>query len=94
MADLRPDDFEKLYDRLAAKHGVVTLGREGTMVRSVFKYALESDLIERRVPFGPKFKTPSKADRRKARAKKKNEHGKRPPKLKRCSPRRYPSTRQ
>ena len=46
MADLRPDDFEKLYDRLAAKHGVVTLGREVTMVRSVFKYALESDLIE------------------------------------------------
>ncbi len=75
VTDLRPDDFEVLHERLTAKHGITTLGREITMVRSVFKYAVESDLIERAVKFGPQFRTPSKVDRRKLRAKKKHEHG-------------------
>ena len=75
VLDLRPGDFAKLYAKLAKKHGLTTLGREVTMVRSVFKFAVESDLIERAVKFGPRFKSPSKADKRKQRAKKRREHG-------------------
>ena len=37
VSDLRPVNFEKLYRNLSAKWGVNTLGREITMVRSVFK---------------------------------------------------------
>ena len=62
VIDLRPQDFEKLYSRLSRKHGIATLGREITVVRMIFKYALESDLIERPVKFGPTFCGPSKQD--------------------------------
>lgn len=75
VLDIRPDDFEKLYDRLAKKHGITTLGREVTMCRSVFKYAVESDLIDRAVKFGPRFKSLSKSDKRKQRAKRKHAEG-------------------
>ena len=75
VVDLRPEDFEGLYSKLAKKHGLTTLGREVTMARSVFKYAIESDLIERAVKFGPKFKSPSKADRRKHKARRKRANG-------------------
>jgi integrase len=75
VADLRPDDFERLYSKLAKKHGLTTLGREVTMVRSVFKYAVESDLIDRAVRFGPRFKSPSKATKRKHKARQRHEHG-------------------
>ena len=77
VSDLRPVDFEKLYRKLSAKWGVNTLGREITMVRSVFKYADETGLIDKVVKFGPKFKAPSKTDRRKAKAKVKRQNGKR-----------------
>src|SRR5262245_57982761 len=77
VVDLRPDDFESLYVKLARKHNVVSLGREITHARSVFLYAVESDLIERVINFGPKFCAPSKADKRKARAKQQHKYGKR-----------------
>jgi integrase len=76
VLDLRPTDFEKLYARLSRKHGVSTLGREVTVTRSVFRYGWESDLIERPVKFGPKFKGPTKQDRRKANAKAQQKNGK------------------
>lgn len=75
VLDLRPDDFELLYSKLAKKHGLTTLGREVTMVRSVFKYGLESDLIDRAIKFGPAFKSPTKADKRKHKAKQKHANG-------------------
>jgi integrase len=75
VLDLRPEDFEKLYSKLAKKHGFHTLGREITICRGVFKYAVESDLIDRAVKFGPKFRGPTKSDKRKARAKKKQQRG-------------------
>lgn len=75
VLDLRPEDFEALYAKLAKKHGLTTLGREVTMVRSVFKYGVESDIIERAVKFGPKFKSPSKADKRKHKARQKHANG-------------------
>lgn len=75
VLDLRPEDFEELYAKLTAKHGIGTIGREITMVRSVFKYAVESDLVERAVKFGPRFKAPSKADKRKHKARQRQQHG-------------------
>ena len=76
MLDLKPTDFERLYAHLSRKHGVGTLGREITCTRSVFKFAYESDLIERPVKFGPRFKTPSKQDCRKAKARVERTNGK------------------
>ncbi len=76
VLDLKSTDFEKLYARLSRQCGIGTLGREITVVRMIFKYALESDLIERPVKFGPKFKTPSKQERRRAKAKTEYANGK------------------
>jgi len=75
VLDLGPEDFESLYTKLARKHGLTTLGREVVMVRSVFKYGVESDLIDRAVKFGPRFKAPGKADKRKHRARQKHANG-------------------
>lgn len=75
VADFGPADFERLYAVLASKRGLTTIGREITLVRSVFKYAAESDLIDRAVKFGPRFKAPSKSDKRKHRAKLTRERG-------------------
>lgn len=77
VSSLRPADFQKLYERLAGKHGVATLGREITIIKGVFKHALESELIDRAVNFGPSFKAPSKTDKRRERNKNRREHGKR-----------------
>src|SRR5207249_3417572 len=51
--------------------------REITHVRTVFKFATEADLIQKVVKYGPTFKSPSKSDKRKARAKQQHKHGKR-----------------
>jgi integrase len=77
VLDLRPDDFEKLYAKLTKKHGLTTLGREVTMVRSVFKYAIDNDLIEKAVKFGSTFIIPTKNDKRRQKAGQKHAHGKR-----------------
>jgi integrase len=75
VEDIRPHDFEQLYHKLAARHGTATIGREITHCRSVFKYGMDSDLIERTIKFGPTFRGPSKAERRKVRAKQKHVRG-------------------
>jgi integrase len=77
VLDLHPDDFEKLYVKLTKKHGLTTLGREVTMVRSVFKYAVGNDLIERAVKFGTTFVIPTKNDKRRQKARQKHAYGKR-----------------
>ncbi|EAQ82792.1 hypothetical protein DSM3645_10342 [Blastopirellula marina DSM 3645] len=64
---LRPIDFEKLRAIFAKDHGPVTLTGDITIVRSLFKYAYESDLIAKPIKFGPNFKPPSRATLRKNR---------------------------
>jgi NAD(P)-dependent dehydrogenase (short-subunit alcohol dehydrogenase family) len=76
VTDLRPDDFERLYEKLSSMYGLTTVGREISMVRSVFKYAVESDLIDRAVKFGPSFKAPSKREHRKRKGEIERRHGK------------------
>jgi integrase len=58
-ADLGPDDFAALRKRLAARLGPVRLGNQIQYVRSIFKFAYESDLLDRPIRFGPSFKKPS-----------------------------------
>jgi integrase len=66
--DLAADDFEALRAELAKQFGPVRLGNEVQKVRTLFKYAYESGLIDKPVRYGPQFKKPSKSVLRKHRA--------------------------
>jgi integrase len=68
VADLGPSDFEKLRAKLAKRWGPSRLGVVIQKIRSVFKYALAADLIDRPVRFGPGFVGPSAKTRRLHRA--------------------------
>jgi integrase len=59
VADLGPDDFAALRQRMAKRWGPIRLGNAIQRVRSVFKYAADGDLIDRAVRFGPGFSRPS-----------------------------------
>jgi integrase len=66
LASLTPSDFEGLYHRLAVNHGVLTLAREVTMIKTACKYFSEyCDTPLAR--FGPKFKPPGQLAKRRAR---------------------------
>lgn len=66
--DLAADDFEALRDAMARQWGPVRLGNEIQKIRTVFKYAFESGLIDRPVRYGPQFKKPSASVLRRHRA--------------------------
>jgi integrase len=68
LADVDPDDFAKLRNKMARKWGAVRLGNVIQRVRSIFKYGFEAGLIDRPVRFGPEFKKPSKKTLRLNRA--------------------------
>jgi integrase len=68
LAALRPRDFERLRAQLAATNGPRSLTSYIQVVRLLFKFAFECDLIETPMRFGPGFSKPSKAVLRKARA--------------------------
>ena len=72
VADLRPDDFAGLMKTMTAakKWGPVRVRNYVQQVRSVFKYGLDADLLDRAVNFGPGFARPSKKTLRLERAKK------------------------
>jgi integrase len=67
VANLTAEDFERFRSRLAKRCGPVRHGNEVQRVRSTFKYALDSGLIEKPVRFGPDFRKPSRRVLRKAR---------------------------
>lgn len=77
VADLGPKDFERLHTKLSRKHNLQTFGKQITMVRSIFKYAFEMEYIDKPVRFGPRFKAPSKTDKRKAKQRDKQQKGNR-----------------
>ncbi len=66
--DLAADDFEALRAGMAKQWGPVHLGNEIQKIRTVFKYAFESGLIDRPVRYGPQFKRPSASVLRRHRA--------------------------
>jgi integrase len=59
VADLDPDDFAALRTKMAKKWGPYRLKKSIQYVRSIFKHAYESGLIDRPMRFGPGFKRPS-----------------------------------
>ncbi len=67
VSDLRSEDFESLRASLAKTRGAVALGNQIRHTRTIFKYALDANLIDAPVRFGPHFKTPQKRVMRKAR---------------------------
>ncbi|HOW73642.1 MAG TPA: tyrosine-type recombinase/integrase [Phycisphaerae bacterium] len=77
VADLRPNDFQRYRARQAKRLGVHALTREITVIRSMFKYAYESDVIERPMKFGAGFSAPSASVKRKAKTQAELQHGKR-----------------
>src|SRR6185369_10844686 len=66
--DLAADDFEKLRADMAERWGPVRLGNAITRVKSVFKYGLDNDLLERTPRYGSEFRKPGKAVLRRHRA--------------------------
>jgi len=64
---LIPEDFEKLRAKLAKSRGVHALATQIQKVRTLFKYAFDSGLIDRPVRFGQTFQKPSRKMMRKAR---------------------------
>jgi integrase len=77
IADLRPVDFEQLKFRFPANWGPVRRGKVIQLIRSVFRYAAEQDLIDRPVKFGAEFKRPGKKVLRVHKAKLKERNGER-----------------
>lgn len=75
VADLQPSDFTALYAKLSKRYGLATIGREVTMVRTLFNFAKGERLIDREMEYGTQFKSPTKLDKRKARAKQQHERG-------------------
>jgi integrase len=68
VADLDPEDFSKLRAKLAKKWGPHRLKKAVQYIRSIFKHAYDSDLIDRPVRFGTGFKRPSMGVIRRHRA--------------------------
>lgn len=60
VLSLGHDDFESLRARICSTRGHVAAGNQIQRVRSLFKYAYDSRLIERPVVFGQAFSKPSK----------------------------------
>jgi integrase len=70
VGDLGPDDFSQLRNKLAKRWGPVTLGNVIQRIRVVFKFANDSDLVDRPVRYGQGFKRPSRKTLRLDKAKK------------------------
>jgi integrase len=69
VADVGPDDFASLRNKMARKWGPHRLSKTIQFIRCVFKHAYDAGLIDRPMRFGPGFKRPSKKTLRLHRAK-------------------------
>jgi len=67
VSNLHSQDFERLRAKLAKTRGPTALTNDITRIRTVFKYAYDSEMIDRPVRFGQSFKKPSKKTLRIAR---------------------------
>lgn len=68
VADLGPDDFAALRNKMAKNWGPHRLGKTIQCVRSLFKYGYEANLMDKPMRFGPGFARPSKKTMRLERA--------------------------
>jgi integrase len=60
VADLGPDDFAALRNKLAKRYGPYGLGTAIQCIRCACKFASDHGLTDRPVRYGPSFKKPSK----------------------------------
>lgn len=67
VSDLCPEDFAQFRASLASKVGPVRVGNQIQRCRSIFKWASDTDLIDRPVKFGPDFKKPKRLAVRRVR---------------------------
>lgn len=77
VAGLKPTDFESLRAHMAKRWGPNRLTNAIVYVRSVFKYAYKSALLEKPINFGPAFEPPTKKQKRALRTKLRAKYGKR-----------------
>ncbi len=68
VADLGPDDFAEIRNKMAKKWGPVRVRDFMQRIRSVFKYGFDSGLLATPMRFGPGFARPSKKTIRLERA--------------------------
>ena len=68
VADLRPDDFERLRSFMTKRWGPVRTGNEINRTRIVFNYAAKNGLLVKPIVYGEGFRRPSKKTLRKHRA--------------------------
>jgi integrase len=59
VSDLAAEDIAALRNKMTQRWGPVRLGNVIQRTRSVFKFALDADLIDRPARFGPGFQRPS-----------------------------------
>src|SRR5579871_1373523 len=69
LADLAPDDFGTLRNKLAQKFGPHRLAKTIQCIRSVFKFAFETGVLPAPIRYGTEFQRPSKKTFRLHRAK-------------------------
>ena len=85
VSDITPGDFQQFRNRLLRKGptgkgkglGVYALSRSITIVRSMFKYAYDMDIIDRPIKYGSGFDKPSFSQKRKSRQAEELKNGKR-----------------
>ena len=68
IEDVSAEDFLVLRKSITKTRGPVALGNEITRIRVVFKFAYDSELVDKPIRFGPTFKRPSPKILRKQRA--------------------------
>lgn len=66
--DIMPEDFRDFRNALSQRWGAVALGNEIGMIRQIFKYGLDNELLSKKTVFGTAFKKPSAAVLRRERA--------------------------
>ncbi len=68
VSELGPADFAKLKAMISEGRGPASRGGLINKIKSIFKYGLENDLINKRVKYGSEFKAPNKGEIKKANA--------------------------
>ena len=59
VSDLRSEDFEQMRAKFSKGLAATTQGNLIRLVRVVFKFAYDADLVDKPIKMGPGFKTPS-----------------------------------
>ena len=75
VSDCRPEDFTAYRQKISKTRGLHSIGWGVTLTRMLFRFAYDSELIEKPIRFGQQFNKPTKKSMRLDRAKKQEKHG-------------------